>query len=83
MGSKVILPEKICEDEVIDYLAQRYHASPVQIITSFFEQEGIIHTAENKAHIKFKLMPNEMEILRDMGLRPTTIEFICQPDIQQ
>ena len=83
MESKVVLPEKICDDEVIDYLAQRYHTSPVQIITSFFEQDGIIQTVGNKAHIKFQLMPNEMEILRDMGLRPTTIEFTRQPDIQQ
>lgn len=43
MESKVILPENICDDEVVDYLAQRYHTTPRQIITRYLEQDGIIH----------------------------------------
>lgn len=75
MESKVVLPENICKDEVVDYLAQRYHTTPSRVVARFLEQEGIISTTPNKEHLEFQLTPNEMEILRDMGIRPSKVEF--------
>ncbi len=76
MESKVVLPENICDDEVVDYLAQRYHTTPSRVVARFLEQEGIINTDERQP--EFRLTPNEMEIFRDMGMRPSTIEFTKQ-----
>lgn len=76
MESKVVLPENICDDEVVDYLAQRYHTTPSRVVARFLEQEGIINTDERQP--EFWLTPNEMEIFRDMGMRPSTIEFTKQ-----
>lgn len=76
MESKVVLPENICDDEVVDYLAQRYHTTPSRVVAWFLEQEGIINTDERQP--EFRLTPNEMEIFRDMGMRPSTIEFTKQ-----
>lgn len=78
MESRVVLPENICEDELVDYLAQRYHATPKRIVARFLEQDGIVAAAQNDVPVDFQLTPNEMEILRDMGLRPSSIEFIKQ-----
>lgn len=78
MKSKVVLPENICEDEVVDYLAQRYHTTPSRVVARFLEQEGIITTTQNEGQPEFRLTPNEMEIFRDMGMRPSTIEFTKQ-----
>ena len=76
MESKVVLPENICDDEVVDYLAQRYHTTPSRVVARFLEQERIINTDERQP--EFRLTPNEMEIFRDMGMRPSTIEFTKQ-----
>jgi len=76
MESKVVLPENICDDEVVDYLAQRYHTTPSRVVARFLEQEGIINTDERQP--EFRLTPNEIEIFRDMGMRPSTIEFTKQ-----
>ena len=76
MESKVVLPENICDDEVVDYLAQRYHTTPSRVVARFLEQERIINTDERQP--EFRLTPNEMQIFRDMGMRPSTIEFTKQ-----
>jgi hypothetical protein len=78
MESKVVLPENICDDEVVDYLAQRYHTTPSRVIARFLEQDGIISTTPIEEHLEFQLTPNEMEIFRDMGMRPSKIEFTKQ-----
>ena len=77
MESKVVLPENICEDKVVDYLAQRYHTTPSRVITRYLEQDGII-TTPNEEQPEFRLTLNEMEIFRDMGMRPSKIEFSKQ-----
>ena len=78
MESKVVLPENICDDEVVDYLAQRYHTTPSRVVARFLEQEGIITTTPNEGKPEFRLTPNEMDIFRDMGMRPSAIEFTKQ-----
>lgn len=78
MESKVVLPENICDDEVVDYLAQRYHTTPRRIIVRYLEQNGIITTIPNEEQPEFWLTLNEMEIFMDMGLRPSAIKFSKQ-----
>ncbi len=78
MESKVVLPENICDDDVVDYLAQRYHTTPSRVVARFLEQEGIITITPNEEQFEFRLTPNEMEIFRDMGMRLSAIEFTKQ-----
>lgn len=75
MESKIVMPESICRDEVVDYIASRYSISPEQVIRHFMCQEGIMNvsTAGDDKSVYFE--ENEMEILRDMGIRPSRIEF--------
>lgn len=73
MESKVILPLTVCEDDVIGYIASRYSSSPVEIITRYMEQEGIISGNDIRS---CRLEDNEMAILRDLGLRPSSVEFV-------
>lgn len=73
MESKIVMPESICRDEVIDYIASRYSISPEQVIRHFMCQDGIINASDEAEHVSFE--ENEMEILRDMGIRPSIIEF--------
>lgn len=76
MGSKIILPISVCSDEVVDYIASRYAITPQQVICHFLSQEGIItdYNYENMTDLCFE--GNEMEILRDMGIRPSHVEFV-------
>lgn len=77
MDSKITVPESVCSDEVIDYIASRYSITPQQVISHFMCQEGILgdqqNENENDKAILFE--ENEMAILRDMGLRPSGVEF--------
>ena len=73
MESKVILPLTVCEDYVIGYIASRYSSSLVEIITRYMEQEGIIPGNDIRS---CRLEDNEMAILRDLGLRPSSVEFV-------
>ncbi|MCM1354997.1 MAG: hypothetical protein NC212_01155 [Staphylococcus sp.] len=75
MNSKIIIPQEACDDEVIVYMATRHHCRPQEIILRFLLQDEIIRQNSEKEEF-VSLEENEMEILRDMGLRPTTIEFI-------
>lgn len=75
MDSKVILPATVCEDDIIGYIASRYAATPADIIRSYMRQEGIICPGNDCPPTSYRLEENEMEILRDMGLRPDSVEF--------
>lgn len=74
MESKIIMPKTICEDEVIGYLAERYSSTPENVIKRYMQQEGII-TSQIDNTYKYNLEENEIAILRDMGLRPSQLEF--------
>lgn len=73
MCSKIIVPESVCYDEVVDYIATRYNITPEQVIRNFMCQDGIITNQEVPSLIL--LEDNEMAILRDMGIRPSCVEF--------
>lgn len=75
MDIKILLPQALCEDNVIGYIAQRYSSTPALILAQYMRQEGILKSVDNTAQIRYRLEDNEMAILRDMGLRPTMLEF--------
>lgn len=75
MESKIIIPESFCRDELVDYIASRYSITPEQVISHFLSQEGIIvHSDSDNRNVYFK--ENEMAILRDLGIRPSQIEYV-------
>ncbi|MCM1092854.1 MAG: hypothetical protein NC421_02765 [Lachnospiraceae bacterium] len=75
MNSKIIIPQDVCDDEIIGYIATRHNCLPQDIISRFLMQDEVIRQNSEKEEF-VSLEENEMEILRDMGLRPTSIEFI-------
>lgn len=76
MESKIIIPQTICEDEVIGYIASRYSLTPTDVIYQYVLQEGIIAANDRDGCIPCHLENNEMAILRDIGLRPSSVEFV-------
>lgn len=57
------IPEAIYADEIVSFLAGRYHTTPQAVLQRFFEQCDPASTPESAA---FRLEENEMAILRDM-----------------
>lgn len=57
------IPEEIYQDEVVLFLADRYHTTPRKVLRRFLEQNG--HAPEANTGV-FQLEENEMAILRDM-----------------
>lgn len=78
MESKILVPESLCHDDVVDYIATRYSISPEEVISHFMCQEGIIIGRPHDSAIYFE--KNEMAILRDMGIRPSGVEFTTTND---
>lgn len=76
MDCKIVIPKSLCHDEVVDYIAARYAIIPQQVISHFMCQEGILteQQSDNDTDISFE--ENEMAILRDMGIRPSCVEFV-------
>ena len=78
MESKILVPESLRHDDVVDYIATRYSISPEEVISHFMCQEGIIIGRPHDSAIYFE--ENEMAILRDMGIRPSGVEFTTTSD---
>lgn len=76
MDSKIIISESVCHDEVVDYLASRYSITPQQVVNHFMSQEGILTDQSSDCDKDISFEENEMAILRDMGMRPSCVEFI-------
>lgn len=76
MDSKILVPESVCHDEVVDYIASRYSITPWQVISHFMCQDGVIKDYCDSAENKITFEENEMAILRDMGIRPSSVEFV-------
>lgn len=77
MDSKILISESVCADEVVDYIASRYSISPEEVIRHFMCQDGIIEYPIGGREVLFE--ENEMAILRDMGIRPSCVEFVASP----
>lgn len=75
MDSKITISKSVCSDEVVDYIASRYSITPQQVINHFMCQEGILKDRQSERDISIIFEENEMAILRDMGLRPSHVEF--------
>lgn len=75
MDSKVVVSESVCHDEVVDYIASRYSVAPKQVVKDYLYQDGIINCPSADGHRCVPFEENEMAILRDMGIRPTSVEF--------
>lgn len=76
MTSKILTYSDICNDDVVRYLASRYRCTPKEIIHRFLEQEESVKKAQDCNQPAIPLEENEMEILRDMNINPSEIEFI-------
>lgn len=76
MESKITVPKSVCSDEVVDYIATRYAITPQQVINHFMCQEGILTEPQSDNYTDISFEENEMAILRDMGIRPSCVEFV-------
>lgn len=63
MNRRINIPEEIYHDEVVCFLADRYHTTPRKVLQRFIEQNDHVPEAETES---FRLEENEMAILRDM-----------------
>lgn len=63
MNRITAIPEEIYQDEIVLFLADRYHTTPRKVLGRFLEQNGCETEAETEP---FRLEENEMAILRDM-----------------
>lgn len=63
MNRRTVIPEEIYQDEVVLFLADRYHTTPRKVLQRFLEQNG--HASEAKTE-EFRLEGNEIAILQDM-----------------
>ncbi len=65
MNKQMNIPEALYDDEVVCFIADRYHTTPQKVILCFLTQDGIISDSEEKL-VTFHLENNEMEILRGL-----------------
>ena len=63
MNRPMDIPESLYRDEIVRFLADRYHTTPGEVLQRFFEQCDPASMPESAA---FRLEENEMSILRDM-----------------
>lgn len=63
MNRRTDIPEEIYQDEIVLFLADRYHTMPRKVLQRFLEQNDHAPEAETEP---FRLEENEMTILRDM-----------------
>lgn len=63
MNRITAIPEEIYQDEIVLFLADRYHTTPRKVLGRFLEQNRHAPEAETEP---FRLEENEMAILRDM-----------------
>ncbi len=76
MTSKILISSDVCEDEVVRYLARRYKCTPTDIISRFLQQERFVIDKRKGEQTQSILEENELEILREMNICPSEIEFV-------
>lgn len=64
MEQPIFIPDDIITDDVICYIAGRYHVDAEKVVRQFLFQKGILIEEESG----FTLEENEIAILRDMGV---------------
>lgn len=65
MNERIDIPAELYEDEVVCFIADRYHTSAENVVKCFLVQDGIYPEQEN-APIDFRLEDNEIEIMRGL-----------------
>lgn len=65
MNERIDIPAGLYEDEVVCFLADRYHTSAKNVVKCFLVQDGINPVPENEP-ATFRLEENEMEIMRGL-----------------
>lgn len=63
MNQQTDIPEEIYADEIVCFLADRYHTTPRQVLQRFIGQDNPALETPPGA---FRLEENEMAILRDL-----------------
>lgn len=61
------IPTDVYEDEIIDFLAERYHCTPKEIIQCFLAQNGMTQNTDEKTN--FKKQQNGPKKLSETGIR--------------
>ncbi len=59
------IPTELYEDEVVGFLAYRYHSTPNEIVRHFLVQDGKMEETDRML-VSFTLEENEMEIMRGL-----------------
>lgn len=75
METKIIISRDLCDVEVVRYLASRYATTPERLLRRYFVQRGIIQDDEDDSTDSYRLAPNEMALLSDLGVHPSEIEL--------
>ncbi len=65
MNKQTDITTELYDDEVVCFLADRYHTTPNKVLQRFLVQDGIAADAD-EATAGFLLEENEMEILRGL-----------------
>lgn len=65
MDRQIIISPQLCEDEVVCFIADRYHINPQTLLRLFLTQNGIITDTDN-VECELQLEDNEIEILRGL-----------------
>ena len=65
MDKRIDIPISLYEDELIVFLADRYHVTPKKMLVDFLVRDGIIPASETSTGA-LPLEDNEVEILRGL-----------------
>ena len=66
MKQKTELPEELCADEAVCFIADRHHVSPQQLLRYFLYGE-IPANGVTPVRMPMPLEPNEIEILKGLS----------------
>ncbi len=66
MNKQQDISAELYKDDIVLFLAERYHSTPQKIVQQFLVQDGII---EDEQPQNFQFEENEMEILRGLTHR--------------
>lgn len=75
METKIILPKALCEEEAIKFVARRYGTTVEKVLKRYLVQAGIIKRQIVESDNDYELTPNELELFRDLGVQPSTVEI--------
>lgn len=75
MDSKINIPEELFDDEIVCFLADRYHTTSTDIVRTYLMQDGITESFYDDVTVSFRLESNEMEMMRGLTQTLKTTEL--------